>query len=34
MQEVISETHSVLKTVVGEVCELDIQLWVAPIDDV
>ncbi|CAN7018207.1 unnamed protein product [Brassica oleracea var. botrytis] len=26
MQEVISETHSVLKTVVGEVCELDIQL--------
>ncbi|KAG2308426.1 hypothetical protein Bca52824_028174 [Brassica carinata] len=26
MQEVISETHSVLKTVVGEVCELEIQL--------
>ena len=28
MQEVISETHSVLKTVVGEVCELNIPLLV------
>jgi len=24
MQEVISETHSVLKSIVGEVCELNI----------